>query len=111
MNRFALLVASNHRAPHPVDLQIMSPLSKELGTTGKSQRFELFVNGVELANSYTEQNDPLKQERSFLMQAEQRKTGDTEIPPTDSAFIDVSILVNAAPPDRVPHPTHAMCRL
>ena len=41
---------------HPV---AMSPLSKEHGSTGKSERFELFVNGVELVNAYTEQNDPV----------------------------------------------------
>ena len=41
---------------HPV---AMSPLSKEHGNTGKSERFELFVNGVELVNAYTEQNDPV----------------------------------------------------
>ena len=43
---------------HPV---AMSPLSKEHGNTGKSERFELFVNGVELVNAYTEQNDPVVQ--------------------------------------------------
>ena len=41
---------------HPV---VMSPLAKEHGTTGKSERFELFINGVELVNAYTEQNSPL----------------------------------------------------
>lgn len=41
---------------HPM---VMSPLSKEHGTTGKSERFELFVNGVEIVNAYTEQNDPV----------------------------------------------------
>lgn len=41
---------------HPVS---MSPLSKEHGDSGKSERFELFVNGIELVNAYTEQNDPV----------------------------------------------------
>lgn len=41
---------------HPM---VMSPLSKEHDHTGKSERFELFVNGVEIVNAYTEQNDPV----------------------------------------------------
>ena len=41
---------------HPA---VMSPLSKANDATGKSERFELFVNGVEIVNAYTEQNDPV----------------------------------------------------
>ena len=41
---------------HPA---VMSPLSKVNEATGKSERFELFVNGVEIVNAYTEQNDPV----------------------------------------------------
>lgn len=41
---------------HPA---VMSPLSKANEATGKSERFELFVNGVEIVNAYTEQNDPV----------------------------------------------------
>ena len=40
---------------HPI---VMSPLSKEHEHSGKSERFELFVHGVELVNAYTEQNNP-----------------------------------------------------
>lgn len=78
---------------------VMSPLSKEHDHTGKSERFELFVNGVEIVNAYTEQNDPVvsdisinsiqKQELSFSNQGKQREEGDQEIPPSDSTFINV----------------------
>ncbi|KAK8823394.1 hypothetical protein WA577_002315 [Blastocystis sp. JDR] len=74
---------------HPV---AMSPLSKEHGNTGKSERFELFVNGVELVNAYTEQNDPVKQEQSFTIQGKQRESGDSEIPPTDATFVNAGSL-------------------
>ena len=41
---------------HP---KVMSPLAKEHEHSGKSERFELFANGVELINAYTEQNNPV----------------------------------------------------
>ena len=49
---------------HPM---VMSPLSKEHDHSGKSERFELFVNGVEIINAYTEQNDPLVYFSIFLL--------------------------------------------
>lgn len=49
---------------HPM---VMSPLSKEHEHSGKSERFELFVNGVEIINAYTEQNDPLVYFSIFLI--------------------------------------------
>ena len=70
---------------HPA---VMSPLSKANDATGKSERFELFVNGVEIVNAYTEQNDPVKQEMSFAKQGEQRAIGDKEIPPADMTFLN-----------------------
>jgi len=50
------------------------PLTKEHRVDpGKVERFELFVNGVELANAYTELNDPIEQERRLEKQIEERE--------------------------------------
>ncbi len=75
---------------HPI---AMSPLAKEHDTKpGISQRFELFVQGKELANAYTELNDPEEQLRRFELQAQgARDIGkapdrDVDIMPTDLEY-------------------------
>lgn len=66
---------------HP---QIMSPLAKyHREIPGASERFELFVNGRELANAYTEMNHPLRQRELFMQQAKAKAQGDDE-----AMFID-----------------------
>ena len=47
----------------------LCPLTKrQRGNPAIAERFELYVRGMELANAYTELNDPLTQERTFQMQ-------------------------------------------
>ena len=71
---------------HPL---IMSPLAKEHRDNNKlTERFELFVNGIELANSYTELNNPLTQLERFKSQQKEKNKGDDEIPNPDEIFID-----------------------
>ncbi len=60
------------------------------------ERFELFVNGMEHANAYSELNDPYKQALLFAEQESRRTAGDTEAPPTDQDFIDA--LKHGMPP-------------
>jgi len=51
---------------HP---QCMSPLAKyHRDTVGLSERFELFINGKEVINAYTELNDPIRQRELFMDQ-------------------------------------------
>lgn len=68
---------------HPT---FLSPLAKEShGRPGISDRFELFVNGRELANAYSELNDPVEQSLRFRLQSE-LKNG--EVPEADEEFVD-----------------------
>lgn len=69
---------------HP---QIMCPLAKyHRSRPGLSERFELFVFGKEIANAYTELNDPVKQRAEFAVQAGNRDKGDLEAQVTDETF-------------------------
>ncbi len=52
------------------------------------ERFEGFVNGVELANAYSELNDPQDQFERLKKQEEMRKKGDEEALPMDTDFIE-----------------------
>jgi lysyl-tRNA synthetase class 2 len=52
-----------------------------------AERFELFLCGEEVANAYSEQNDPDVQRRHFEAQAKQRQAGDEEAMPADEEFV------------------------
>ncbi|ADD08430.1 lysine--tRNA ligase [Candidatus Aciduliprofundum boonei] len=52
------------------------------------ERFELYVGSVELANGYTELNDPLLQEKFFREEVERRTLGDEEAHQYDEDFIE-----------------------
>jgi len=52
-----------------------------------AERFEMFIAGEEIANAYSEQNDPQVQKKHFQEQARQRKAGDAEAMPADEEFL------------------------
>ena len=52
------------------------------------ERFELYIGGMEIANSYTELNDPILQHEFFLEQTKRRELGDEEAHQYDADFIE-----------------------
>ena len=66
----------------------VSPLSKQSPDDPDTvERFELYVNGMELANAFSELNDPAEQERRFNEQLYQRAKGDDEAHAMDMDYV------------------------
>lgn len=70
---------------YPIEV---SPLTKKGKDPRYVERFELFVNGRELANAYTELNDPIDQKERFLAQLKAKELGDEEASEMDTDFVE-----------------------
>jgi len=70
---------------HPIEI---SPLTKKKPDDPEYvERFEFFMNGWEMANAYSELNDPIDQRERFKAQEEQLAQGDEEANTTDEDFM------------------------
>jgi lysyl-tRNA synthetase class 2 len=71
---------------YPVEI---SPLTKRKPDNPElTERFELFITGRELANAYSELNDPIDQKERFLAQVKKREAGDDEASMMDNDYIN-----------------------
>ena len=71
---------------HPIEI---SPLTKMKPDNPEYvERFEFFMNGWEMANAYSELNDPIDQRHRFALQEEQFAAGDEEANHTDEDFLN-----------------------
>jgi len=67
----------------------VSPLSRRSDSAPElTERFELFIAGYEIANGFSELNDPEDQQRRFAQQVAQREAGDAEAHPMDMDYIE-----------------------
>ncbi len=89
-----LLVQPTFLTDYPVEL---SPLAKQKpGDEHYVERFEAFLTGFEVANAYSELNDPLEQRQRFLDQNNLRAAGDEETESVDEDYL--TALEHGMPP-------------
>lgn len=82
----AKLINPTFITEYPVDL---SPLARRNDQNPEiTERFELFIAGREIANAFSELNDPVDQYERFVAQGEAKEGGDDEAHEMDKDFVD-----------------------
>ena len=93
---------------HPIEI---SPLTKKKPDNPEYvERFEFFMNGWEMANAYSELNDPIDQRERFKAQEEQFAQGDEEANHTDEDFLN-ALEVGMPPTGGIGFGIDRMCML
>ena len=93
---------------HPVEI---SPLTKKKpGDPEHVERFEFFMNGWEMANAYSELNDPIDQRERFKAQEELLAKGDEEANRTDEDFMN-ALELGMPPTGGIGYGIDRMCTL
>ena len=93
---------------HPVEI---SPLTKRKpDDPDYVERFEFFMNGWEMANAYSELNDPIDQRARFAAQEEQFAQGDDEANHTDEDFLH-ALEIGMPPTGGIGYGIDRMCML
>lgn len=83
---FSKIIEPTFVINHPLEI---SPLAKKLDKDPKKvARFQLIVNGMEIANAFSELNDPLDQAERFNAQELERKGGNEEAHQYDKDFVE-----------------------
>ena len=93
---------------HPVEI---SPLTKKKPDNPEYvERFEFFMNGWEMANAYSELNDPIDQRERFAAQEEQFAQGNEEANHTDEDFLN-ALEIGMPPTGGIGYGIDRMCML
>ena len=93
---------------HPIEI---SPLTKKKPENPEYvERFEFFMNGWEMANAYSELNDPIDQRERFRDQEEQLSQGNEEANTTDEDFMN-ALEIGMAPTGGIGFGIDRMCML
>ena len=93
---------------HPIEI---SPLTKKKPENPEYvERFEFFMNGWEMANPYSELNDPIDQRERFKAQEEALAAGDEEANTTDEDFMN-ALEIGMAPTGGIGFGIDRMCML
>ncbi len=82
----AKLIQPTHITDYPIDISPLSKIHQE--NNRLTERFESFCNGWEIANAFTEVNDPDYQYDQFMKQVDQREAGDEEAQMLDADYIN-----------------------